>query len=89
MKLDIYNTHAVHRDGKVMHFDVLLPEGGNESIAKTFALQWLKSIGIPSENISLNNCQFCHSQQANPEIEQAISFQGYAIFQMEGCPSPV
>ena len=89
MKLDIYDTHALHSDGAIMHFDVLLPKGADEAIARTFAIQWLNSIGVPSEHIRLENCQFCHSEPANPEIEQAISSDGYAIFQMEGCPSPI
>jgi len=68
---------------------VLLSQGNTKQDAEKYAVQWLESIGVQTDNIHLDRCSFCHSETAYPEIEQAISARGYAILQMEGCPSPV
>ncbi len=72
-----------------MHFDVLLLQGGTEQDAERYAIEWLKSIRVQTDSILLDKCSFCHSETACPEIEQAVSVDGYAILQMEGCPSPI
>jgi len=89
MKLDVFDTYVTQGNGEQMHFDVLLPQGGTQQQAETYAIQWLESIGVRTNNIHLDKCNFCHSEAANPEIEHAISINGYAILQLEGCPSPV
>jgi len=89
MKLDVFDTYISQNNGGQMHFDVLLPQGSAKHEAEKFAALWLESIGIQADNIRLDQCRFCHSEIAYPEIEQAVSRHGYAILQMEGCPSPV
>jgi len=89
MKLDVFDTYATHNDGKKMHFDVLLPQGADLADPRQFAMQWLQEIGIQAASIQLDSCRFCHSESAYPEIEQTLNSRGYAILQMEGCPSPI
>lgn len=89
MKIDIFDTYVTHQDGKTMHFDVLLPQSSTSEIAVKYAMQWLKEIGIQSEDIKLNKCSYCHSESSTPEIDASLTTQGYAIFQMEGCPAPI
>jgi len=88
MRLDVYDTYATLPDGTRMHFDVLLPEGDDVSIAESRARQWLKQIGLQADVIRLDRCRFCHSEAANPETENDVERLGYAILQMEGCPTP-
>ncbi len=89
MKLDVFDVYITQNNGKKMHFDVLLPQGGTEQDAEIYAIEWLKSIRVQTDSIRLDNCRFCHSETAYPDIEQTVSADGYAILQMEGCPSPI
>ena len=89
MKIDIFDTYVTHLDGKTMHFDVLLPPNSTSEKAMKYAMKWLKETGIQSDDIKLNKCRYCHSESSTPEIEASLTTQGYAIFQMEGCPAPV
>ena len=89
MQLDVFDTYVTQPDGQTMHFDVLIPKGGTLQSAKVFAMQWLRSIGVYTDIIQLHRCRFCHSESASPEIEQTVRTQGFAILQMEGCPSPI
>jgi uncharacterized protein YeaO (DUF488 family) len=89
MKLDVFDTYVTQDNGERMHFDVLLPQGSTKQQAEICAIQWLKNIKIPTNNIHLDRCNFCHSEVANSEIEQIVSGDGYAILQLEGCPSAI
>ncbi|NWJ29952.1 DUF2024 family protein, partial [Marine Group I thaumarchaeote] len=48
--------------------------------------EWLKSVGEEKAEMTTNECQFCHSQNAPEPVEQAIKEKGYFIQKMEGCP---
>lgn len=87
MKLDVFDTYANNGQGKLMHFDVLLPQGSSQELAEEIALRWLKEVGVDTETVELQSCRFCHSEPATPEVEQALNSKGYAILQMEGCPA--
>jgi hypothetical protein len=89
MQLDVFNTYVTRDDGVVMHFDVLMPKGSASEHAQSNALDWLQTIGITANQVLLDSCQYCHSEDATPEIERDVQQQGYFILQMEGCPSPI
>ncbi len=89
MNLDVFDTYITQSNGEQMHFDVLLPQGGTKQQAETYAIQWLENIGIQTDSIHLDRCNFCHSEAENPEIEHMVSRDGFAILQLEGCPSPI
>jgi len=86
MNIDVYDTYVRTIEGELLHFDVLLP-GGGDIRARHYANEWLLSIGkIPLE-ISQENCRYCHTETATPEILKLIDAHGYFILQMEGCPA--
>ncbi len=87
MKIDVYDTYVRTTEGKLLHFDVLLPAGQGDKAAE-FARAWLRSIGVASDDVTQESCDFCHSQAANPALQGHIERHGYFILQMEGCPSP-
>jgi len=89
MNINVYDTYLRHDDGQTMHFDVLLPEGSDSQTAAAVAIKWLRGIGVTADVDSLQSCRFCHQQEVMPEVEKLIAHEGYAIVQMEGCPSPV
>lgn len=81
----VYDTYAKTRKGTIMHFDVVLDEQ-NPELALAYAKQWLQSIGHADATVNQENCCFCHSAEAPPEMRNQINEQGFAIYKMEGCP---
>ena len=88
MKIDVFDTYARHPEHGLLHFDVLLPEGGTQSEAEASALAWLEEIGIQPSSIRVDHCNYCHSEIAIAEMESTLNMKGYAILQLEGCPAP-
>ncbi len=81
----VYDTYAKTANGRIMHFDVVLDEQ-DQTKALNYAKAWLTSIGHPDASVTQENCAFCHSAEAPPEIRREIDSQGYGIFKLEGCP---
>lgn len=81
----VFDTYARTRKGTVMHFDVVLDENDQQKAIKCAKL-WLSSIGQDDAAVSAENCYFCHSVEAPPELRRQIDTLGYAIYKMEGCP---
>ncbi len=88
MKIDVYDTYATSKTGRTIHFDVLLPTGGDQKTALKHAHAFLKSIGEAVDSLKSDRCNFCHTETAHPAIEVEIKKTGYYILQMEGCPEP-
>ena len=86
-KIHVFDTYATRKNGRIMHFDVVLAER-DDAKALASARQWLASLGETDAEVSQERCCYCHSEeQAPPQIEQEISDRGYAIYRLEGCPS--
>ncbi len=81
----VYDTYVKTKDGRLMHFDVIIDKK-DDAKAIEYAKEWLNSIGEKDVKISSKECQFCHSEVASPEIEKEIKNKGYYIYKMEGCP---
>lgn len=88
MNIDVFDTYVTTTADKRLHFDVMLPTGKGE-LASHYAKEWLGSVGIEAGHIRQESCRYCHSETARPDIQRHIETQGYFIYQMEGCPSPV
>ena len=88
MKVDVYDTYAQSSAGQVIHFDVLVPHGADADSAFAYAQAWLSEIGEDGEKLSQSRCNFCHSEQARPDVQRDIEGKGYYILQLEGCPNP-
>jgi hypothetical protein len=89
MKIAVYDTYAQSKNGHVIHFDVFVKEGTSNDLAFEFAQKFLKEIGEEENALKQSQCNFCHTEQANPTIQQQLQENGYAILQMEGCPKPI
>ncbi len=89
MKIDVFDTYVTLQDSSRMHFDILVPAGAEQQQARQFATTWLNEMGIVTDSIQLDECRYCHSEAAHPEIEHSLTSKGYAVLQMEGCPSPI
>ena len=81
----VYDTYAKTSKGLIMHFDVVLDEQ-DQTKALAYARNWLESIGYADATVTQENCCFCHSAEAPPELRKQINEQGYGIYKLEGCP---
>lgn len=81
----VFDTYAKTAQGKIMHFDVVLDEK-DAAKALNSAKTWLESIGVHDAVVTQENCLFCHSAEAPPELRKQIDSQGYGIYKLEGCP---
>ncbi len=86
MKVDVYDTYATAGNGNMIHFDVLLPTDTPPESALKFARQWLASVGLSDATVEQSRCNFCHSENAQPQVIKDIELSGYHIIKMEGCP---
>ena len=87
MNIDVYDTYATSKTGKMIHFDVFLPSGESKEKALYYAKMFLVSIGETAESLKSERCIFCHTESAHSSIEVVIAQSGHYILQMEGCPN--
>lgn len=85
-QIHVFDTYATCSDGRIMHFDVILPEK-DAGKALSYAREWLTEIGEADAALGQERCCYCHSEaQAPAEMENEFAKRGYAIYRMEGCP---
>lgn len=77
MFIKVYDTHIRTKSGRHLHFDVLTDQ--DIEAAQKYANKFITERGLLDEEIFLNRCQYCHSEQAKPKIAAAIKTQGYYI----------
>lgn len=81
MKIHVYDTHVHTLNGEHIHFDVLVNDE-NVNQVKRYAEDYLASLGIESNNIVQGRCNFCHSEMANPEVQNNIHKLGHSIIRL-------
>jgi hypothetical protein len=86
MECAVYDTYVRKKDGRVMHFDVVVEANTSHEKAIEYGKQYLESAGQDGQKITQEECQFCHIQEAPDMIERDIRAKGYYIQKMEGCP---
>lgn len=84
MEIHVYDTYVRAKDGRIMHFDVFTSVKDGQK-AVEYAKEWLTSINESEAVITSKECRFCHSQNASPDVAEAIEKTGYFIYKMEGC----
>ena len=85
MDIHVYDTYVKAKDGHTMHFDVITVEKDPKK-AIEYAKQWLETIGEGDSTVTGEECNFCHTQGAPPQVENEIKEKGFFIQKMEGCP---
>lgn len=81
MKVHVYDTHIHTSAGEYIHFDVLVNEEHVGKV-KQYATNYLASLGIVAANIKQGRCNFCHSEIANPEVQENIKNHGHSIIRL-------
>lgn len=86
MKVAVWDTYVTRKDGRVMHFDIIVPaELQDVNTILEYGREYLKSKGEESQPLTSERCRFCHVEDATPEVEAEIKKKGYFIFEMENC----
>jgi hypothetical protein len=86
MKVSVWDTYVQREDGKVMHFDILVPsEVTDEEIIFGFGKQYLKTKPFTANHLTAKECRFCHIEQATEQIITSIENVGFHIIEMENC----
>ena len=86
MECAVYDTYVSKKDGKIMHFDVVVEANTPHEKAIEYGKDYLASVGQEGQKMTQEECQFCHVQEAPPMVENDIKGKGYYIQKMEGCP---
>lgn len=86
MECAVYDTYVKKRDGRTMHFDVIVESATPHEKAIEYGREYLNSIGEGEQKMTQEECQFCHVQEAPSTVDKGIRENGYFIQKMEGCP---
>lgn len=86
MKVAVWDTYVTKKNGRNMHFDILVQEEETDA-EKIFAYgkEYLKTKGQENSSLTTKECNFCHIDKATEEIESSIIKNGFYIIEMEGC----
>ena len=86
MQVAVWDTYVTKKDSCIMHFDIIAPDHiKDENKILTFGKDYLLSKNQQSQTLTSKECSFCHIEQANDEMLEAIEKQGYYVIEMEGC----
>lgn len=85
MECAVYDTYVTKKDGKIMHFDVIVESSTPHEKAIEYGKEYLKNAGQDGQTMTQEECQFCHVQEAPKVVEDSIQQNGYFIQKMEGC----
>jgi len=86
MKIAVWDTYVKRDDGKIMHFDILVPsELTNKIDIFNFGNEYLSAKSFSTKELTTKECKLCHIEEAIQEIEDNIKEKGYFIIEMENC----
>lgn len=86
MECAVYDTYVTKKDGRIMHFDVIVEANTPHDKAIEYGKEYLDSVEQGGQKMTQEECQFCHIQEAPPVVAKDIQQTGYYIQKMEGCP---
>ncbi|SEL50397.1 protein of unknown function [Aquimarina amphilecti] len=86
MKVSVWDTYVNRSDGKIMHFDILVPSNfNNEDKIFDFGKNYLKTKEFITKELTAKECNFCHIDVAPDIVVQEITEKGYSIIEIENC----
>jgi uncharacterized protein DUF2024 len=86
MECAVYDTYVTKKDGRIMHFDVIVEANTPHDKAVDYGKEFLEQVGQGGQTMTQEECQFCHVQEAPPVVAKEIENRGYFIQKMECCP---
>lgn len=86
MNVSVFDTYVRRSDGRVMHFDILVPDTEEDlTLIHGYGREYLKSKGQEGAILGSKECRFCHIERATADIIKSIEERGYYIIEMENC----
>ena len=86
MEVSIWDTYVHKKDGEIMHFDIVVPSNvTDETLVYEMGKEYLQSKGQEGQELSTEECRFCHKEIASEEVKASIAQKGFYIIEMEGC----
>lgn len=86
MKVAVWDTYVVRKDGEKMHFDIIVPDQiHQEAEIYRMGKEYLTTKDQQDQPLTARECRFCHKEIASEEMETSIAEKGYYILEMEGC----
>lgn len=86
MNVSVWDTYVKREDGKIMHFDILVPDSlTDEETIFNMGKDYLNNKPFKTGQLSANECHLCHIEKATEEMIASIEKKGYYIIEMENC----
>ena len=85
MEIEVYGTFATSEKGIKIHFDVMLPIGGNERKTSNYAQEFISIIAESTDLVKLDSCKFCHTEEAKADVSEKVEKDGYCIVPIKNC----
>lgn len=85
MKVAVWDTYVTRKDGKIMHFDILVNENDKAEEVFEYGKNYLKTVSQEGQVLTSKECKFCHIDKAPETIEKQILENGFSIIEMENC----
>lgn len=86
MKVAVWDTYVAKKNGKIMHFDIIVPEEIKDTaVIYSYGKAYLKTKGQEGQPLTSKECEFCHIETARPIWGAEIEQKGYVIIEMENC----
>lgn len=86
MNIAVWDTYVQRKDGRTMHFDIIVPQNiTDEIIVYDFGKAYLASKDQAGQPLTAKQCRYCHQEIASAEMADSIGQKGYYIIEMEGC----
>jgi hypothetical protein len=84
MNIAVWDTYVKRKNGRVMHFDILVPDEMRDSDKiYGYGKSFLASKDEPQARLDIAECQFCHIEEATEEMKRSIDDKGYHIIEMD------
>ena len=76
MECAVYDTYVTKKDGRIMHFDVIVETNTSHEKAIEYGKEFLQQVEQGGQKMTQEECQFCHIQEAPPMVEKNIKDNG-------------
>lgn len=85
MDCAVFDTYVKKKDGDIMHFDIIVPDGTDAQQVYLYGKEYLKEKGQENQELSSRECRFCHIEYIREYMEEDMVKKGYYIIEMQGC----
>lgn len=86
MKVNVWDTYVLKKNGTLMHFDILVPiETSEEDTVFQYGDDYLSNKNVHIQSLSTSECRLCHMETAPEEVVTSIQEKGYHIIEIQNC----